>query len=99
VVTYDEFGGQWDHVIPPGQGRHATPGPSDEYGPGTRIPALLISRSLRKSGVDHTPYDTTSILRTIEQQYGLAPLDTRFGRDARVNGLGNALHVGGIRHR
>jgi phospholipase C len=97
VVTYDEFGGQWDHVVPPGQGRHATPGPSDEYGPGTRIPALVISRSLRRSGVDHTPYDTTSILRTIEQQYGLAPLDTRFGRDARVNDMGHALHVGGIR--
>jgi acid phosphatase len=99
VVTYDEFGGQWDHVVPPGQGRHATPGPSDEYGPGTRIPALLISRSLRRSGVDHTPYDTTSILRTIEQQYGLAPLDTRFGRDARVHDLGTALQVGGIRLR
>jgi len=65
---------------------------------GTRIPALLISRSLRRSGVDHTPYDTTSIVRTIEQQYGLAPLDTRFGRDARVNDLGPALHVGGIGH-
>jgi phospholipase C len=98
VVTYDEFGGQWDHVVPPGQGRHATRGPSDEYGPGTRIPALLIGRSLRNSGVDHTTYDTTSILRTIEQQYGLPSLDTRFGRDARVNDLGPALRVGGIRH-
>jgi phospholipase C len=98
VVTYDEFGGQWDHVVPPGQGRHATPGPSDEYGPGTRIPALLISPSLRRSGVDHTSYDTTSILRTIEAQYGLAPLDTRFGRDAKVNDLGHALRVGGIHH-
>jgi acid phosphatase len=98
VVTYDEFGGQWDHVVPPGQGRHATPGPSDEYGPSTRIPALLISPSLRRSGVDHTSYDTTSILRTIEAQYGLAPLDTRFGRDARVNDLSHALRVGGIPH-
>jgi acid phosphatase len=98
VVTYDEFGGQWDHVVPPGQGRRATPGPSDEYGPGTRIPALVISPSLRRSGVDHTSYDTTSIVRTIEQQYGLAPLDTRFGRDARVNNLGHALHVGGVRN-
>jgi acid phosphatase len=98
VVTYDEFGGQWDHVVPPGQGRHATRGPSDEYGPSTRIPALLISPSLRRSGVDHTSYDTTSILRTIEAQYRLAPLDTRFGRDARVNDLGHALRVGGIHH-
>ena len=36
VVTYDEFGGQWDHVPPPGQG--STPGPHDQWGPGTRIP-------------------------------------------------------------
>jgi phospholipase C len=96
VVTYDEFGGQWDHVVPPGQGRHATRGPSDEYGPSTRIPALLISPTLRRSGVDHTSYDTTSIVRTIEAQYGLAPLDTRFARDAKVNDLGHALRVGGI---
>ena len=96
VVTYDEFGGQWDHVVPPGQGHPSTPGPSDEYGPSTRIPALVVSSSLRRSGVDHTSYDTTSILRTIEQQYGLAPLDTRFGRDARVNDLRHALHLGGV---
>ena len=41
VVTYDEFGGQWDHVPPPGQG--GAPGPHDMWGPGTRIPALVIS--------------------------------------------------------
>jgi len=46
VVTYDEFGGQWDHVSPPGQGLHPTPGPSDAWGPGTRIPALVLSSSL-----------------------------------------------------
>ena len=38
VVTYDEFGGQWDHVSPPGQ--DDAPGPHDAHGPGTRIPAL-----------------------------------------------------------
>ena len=32
IVTYDEFGGQWDHVSPPGQGTR-TPGPHDEMGP------------------------------------------------------------------
>ncbi len=36
VVTYDEFGGQWDHVPPPGQG--SVKGPHDASGPGTRIP-------------------------------------------------------------
>jgi acid phosphatase len=96
VVTYDEFGGQWDHVSPPGQGLHATPGPSDAWGPGTRIPALVLSRSLRHSGVDHTSYDTTSILATIEHSFGLLPLSSR---DAAVNDLRNAVAAGGRGHR
>jgi acid phosphatase len=83
VVTYDEYGGQWDHVPPPGEG--GTPGPHDQWGPGTRIPALVISPFLRgKFVVDHTQYDTTSILRTIEDRYGLPFLGTR---DAAVNSL------------
>ena len=53
---------------------------------------------LRRSAVDHTSYDTTSILRMIERRYGLAPLDTRFGRDARVNDLGRALLAAGGRY-
>ncbi|HYM84045.1 MAG TPA: alkaline phosphatase family protein [Candidatus Dormibacteraeota bacterium] len=91
LVTYDEFGGQWDHVSPPGLGTAAAPGQADLFGPGTRIPALLIARSLTDSTVDHTVYDTTSILRTIEAQYGLAPLATR---DAAVRDLGTAISAG-----
>src|SRR3989442_1630282 len=45
IVTYDEFGGQWDHVSPPGQG--GTPGPHDQWGPGTRIPALILASDLK----------------------------------------------------
>jgi phospholipase C len=91
VVTYDEFGGQWDHVSPPGQG---TRGVHDLFGPGTRIPALLLSARMTRSGVDHTVYDTTSILATIERGLGLAPLSTR---DARVNDLRVAVRRGGTR--
>jgi acid phosphatase len=94
VVTYDEFGGQWDHVPPPGT-RSRTHGVHDAFGPGTRIPALLVSSSLRRSGVDHTVYDTTSILATIERGLGLAPLSSR---DARVADLRPALRIAGIRH-
>jgi acid phosphatase len=83
IVTYDEFGGQWDHVPPPGQG--GTAGAHDLWGPGTRLPALVVSPFLRGNFVvDHTQYDTTSILATIERRYGLAPLSTR---DAAVNDL------------
>src|SRR5262249_31696352 len=45
IVTYDEFGGQWDHVPPPGQGNDN--GPHDQWGPGTRIPALVLAPHLR----------------------------------------------------
>ena len=91
VVTYDEFGGQWDHVPPPGQSSR-TAGVHDAWGPGTRIPALVLSTSLRRSGVDHTTYDTTSILATIERSFELAPLTSR---DAAVHDLRHAVAVGG----
>lgn len=64
---------------------------ADAFGPGTRIPALLISKRMTASGVDHTSYDTTSILATIEKAHGLDPLD---GRDARVAPLTNAIAKG-----
>jgi acid phosphatase len=92
LVTYDEFGGQWDHVAPPGQGSSAADGPHDQYGPGTRIPALIIGANFTKSGVDHQAHDTTSILATIEHAHGLAPLTDR---DAKVTDLRHALIVGG----
>ena len=94
VVTYDEFGGQWDHVPPPGQG---TSGAHDQFGPGTRIPALLIARSFNRSGVDHTAYDTTSIMATIENQFGLRPVAASGSvvpRDSRVAHLGPAVSTG-----
>jgi acid phosphatase len=96
IVTYDEFGGQWDHVSPPGQG--GAPGVHDNMGPGTRIPALVIAPRLRDDFVvDHTQYDTTSILATIERRFGLPPLTSR---DAAVNDLSSVFAAQGPhRHR
>lgn len=83
LATYDEFGGQWDHVSPPSQTNPI--GPYDEFGPGTRIPALVLTPGLRGDEVlDSTEQDTTSFLATIEHRYKLAPLSTR---DAKVNDL------------
>jgi len=92
VVTYDEFGGEWDHVPPPGQGNNAAV--HDLFGPGTRVPALIVARNLTRSGVDHTYYDTLSIMRTIEEQWHLGDLGQR---DADVNDLGSAIATG-MRH-
>jgi acid phosphatase len=84
VVTYDEFGGQWDHVSPPGQGT-STPGPHDEMGPSTRIPALTMAPGLAHGfTVDHASHDTTAIMATIEHRFGLRPVSSR---DARVQDL------------
>src|ERR1700693_4391873 len=89
VSTYDEFGGQWDHVTPPGQGGNG--GVADQWGPGTRIPALVISPNLHGNFVvDHVPHDTTSILATIEHRFGLAPLGTR---DAAVRDLSSVYNA------
>jgi phospholipase C len=89
VVTYDEFGGQWDHVSPPGQGNNN--GPHDQWGPGTRIPALVVAPHLRTGFVvDSTEHDTTSILATIEHRFGLDPLGTR---DAAVPDLSSVFEA------
>ena len=60
VLTYDENGGYWDHVPPP-TGR----GWGDRFGPGTRIPAILVGPTVKRGFVDHTAYDTGSILKFI----------------------------------
>jgi len=79
IVTYDENGGRWDHVAPPRV---------DRWGPGSRVPAVIISPYAKRGYIDHTEYDTTSILRFIEKRWNLAPLGTR---DAAVNDLTNAF--------
>jgi acid phosphatase len=94
IVTYDEFGGQWDHVSPPGQGNDN--GPHDLWGPGTRIPALVVSPFLRGNFVvDSTEHDTTSILATIEHRYGLASLSTRDAAVPDLSSVYDAHQVGG----
>ena len=65
IVTYDENGGFWDHVAPPA---------GDAWGPGTRVPTIIISPFARRGYVDHTVYDTTSILKLITERFGLTPL-------------------------
>ncbi|MCX4144150.1 MULTISPECIES: acid phosphatase [Paraburkholderia] len=80
VVTVDENGGWWDPVSPP---------KGDRWGPGSRVPASVISPLAKKGYVDHTVYDTNSILRLISRVHGLAPLDGVVLRDRAFaeNGL------------
>ena len=65
IVTYDENGGFWDHVPPPA---------GDRWGPGSRVPAIIVSPYARRGYVDHTQYDTTSIIKFITLRFGLESL-------------------------
>ncbi|HLH10323.1 MAG TPA: acid phosphatase [Methylovirgula sp.] len=94
IVTYDENGGFWDHAAPP---------KADRFGPGTRVPALIISPFAKRGFVDHTLYDTTSILRFITRRFDLPVLAGITARDeamqkagsGRIGDLTNALELGG----
>lgn len=79
IISYDEGGGRWDHVPPP---------PVDRWGPGVRVPAIIISPYAKRHYVDHTTYETVSILKLIETRWNVAPLGTR---DAAANDLLNAF--------
>lgn len=82
IVTYDENGGWWDHVAPPA---------GDQWGPGSRIPAIVISPFAKPATVDHTLYDTTSILKLITRRFHLDPLP---GVRAQVGDMTNAFVFG-----
>jgi phospholipase C len=79
IITYDEFGGRFDHVAPP---------VIDRWGPGSRVPAIVISPFARRGYVDHTLYDTSSVLKLIETRWNLAPLGER---DAMANDMTTAF--------
>jgi acid phosphatase len=81
IITYDENGGFWDHVAPPVIDK--------KWGPGTRVPAIIISPFAKQGYVDHTQYETVGILSFIEKRWGLAPLADR---DKNANPLTNAFN-------
>jgi phospholipase C len=82
IITYDENGGFWDHAAPP---------KGDRWGPGTRIPAIIVSPYAKKGFVDHTPYDTTSILQFLTHRFKLEPLP---GVRTQLGDLSNAFELG-----
>ncbi len=65
-ITYDEHGGMWDHVKPP---------QVDSWGPGLRVPLTVVSPFVKQGFIDHTQYETSSVLSFIEHLYGLPPLN------------------------
>ena len=80
VVTYDENSRLRDHVAPPKGNR---------WGPGTRIPTPIVISPFAKQGyMDHTQYDTTSIVRFITKRFDLPILPGLAARDAALGANG-----------
>jgi phospholipase C len=79
VLTWDDFGGFYDHVAPP----HL-----DLYGLGPRVPALVISPWTRPGYIDSRTYEFSSVLRFIERVFDLPALTER---DRRANDMLDAF--------
>ena len=60
--------------------RSNAPPSGDRWGPGTRIPAIIISPYAKKGYVDHQAYDTTSVLKFISKRFNLEALPGFAGR-------------------
>jgi len=67
-VTYDDFGGFYDHVPPP---------QLDQDGLGPRVPLLIISPFAKPGYISHTLYEHSSLLKFVETQYHLRSLTAR----------------------
>ena len=85
ILTYDEYGGLYDHVAPPatmnpdGIKPFLNPGdiPGDFDRTGMRIPLVVISPWVKKNYVSHTAADSTAILKFIETRFKLPSLTLR----------------------
>jgi phospholipase C len=78
-VIYDEWGGFFDHVVPPRvPDLRTSTNLMQDYGQmGFRIPAVMVSPYARRGHVDHSIYGFESILKMIRYRYGLPPLTPR----------------------
>ncbi len=84
VITYDEWGGFFDHVPPP-VAPDANPNARLR---GFRVPCIVVSPRARRRYVAHDVYDHASVLRLIEWRFGLQPLTVR---DANARNLAEVL--------
>jgi phospholipase C len=78
IVIWDDWGGFYDHEKPP---------QIDYQGLGFRVPMLLISPYARKGYISHTQYEPASILKFIENNWGLARIGTNDVRATDIGGM------------
>jgi len=79
ILTWDDFGGFYDHVLPPRD---------SEYTLGPRVPMMVISPYAQTGLVGHSQYDARSVLKFVEQVFNLPHL-AKFDRS--VNSISNML--------
>jgi phospholipase C len=77
LVLWDDWGGLYDHVPPP---------PGDQFGPGIRVPLIVLSPFSLRGSVAHSTYTFGSVMRLIEDTFGLQRL-TRVDLSAASLGL------------
>jgi phospholipase C len=101
IITYDEWGGFFDHVVPPRSVAANDVDPPDDDGNvllGIRVPVIVASpwtRSDRFPRVDSHLFDHTSILKLIEWRWNLPNLTLR---DADESNITNLVHALDFRH-
>jgi phospholipase C len=83
ILTWDDFGGFYDHVAPPS-------GPNGQIEYGFRVPAIIISPYARPHFVDHTQYTFTSLVRFVEDVFHLSSLR---GLDQQSTPIFNSLNL------
>ena len=88
VITYDEYG---ESVDP-----RRTPPKGDLLGPGSRIPAIIISPYAKAGTVDHTQYDSASTIRLIEKRFSLAALPGITARDTALKAVTGGKAMGDL---
>lgn len=90
LVTWDEWGGIFDHVAPPSvPDANASPALNEDFGQmGFRVPAVVLSPYAKAGSVAHTRFGHESMLRMVEDRYRLRPLTVR---DAKANSLAAAF--------
>ncbi|HVI08017.1 MAG TPA: alkaline phosphatase family protein [Candidatus Binatia bacterium] len=81
-ISWDDFGGFYDHVVPPDV---------DYFGLGGRVPFLIISPYVNAGTISHTQYQFESVLKFVEERYGIPPLTSR---DASANDMTDSFNFG-----
>ena len=90
VITFDEGGTTFDHVPPPPA--TSPDGEPGQYGflfdrLGQRIPTILVTPWLAAGSVISTPLDANSLIKTLEEKFGLGPLNKRDGASTSLAGI------------